>query len=182
MKYARGDKVEEFETTDAKGISLRVPDAAHPFTHLMFRRWAGCPICNTHLAGYARGRERLARAGIWTVVVFASTAEEILAGDHGALPFHFVPDPQERYYRSFGVGASPWANLHWATFAPALSGWLSGRASLRQVRRFDGLPADLMVRSDGFVVDAYYGDHANDQWTVEETVATAEGLGGRSAA
>jgi peroxiredoxin len=182
MKHVHGDKIDGLQMRDALGNALRVPAETPRFTHLMFRRWAGCPICSTHLAAYVRGRERLARAGIRTVVIFASTAEEIRASANGALPFDFVPDPEESYFRAFGVGRSLWANVHWRAIAANLSGWLGGRGSLRTVRRLNGLPADMLLRADGFVVDSYAGDHAFDQWTVEETIATAGALGDRAVA
>jgi hypothetical protein len=31
-----------------------------------------------------------------------------------------------------------------------------------------GLPADILIDTDGTVIDAKYGKHAADQWSVDE--------------
>jgi hypothetical protein len=40
-----------------------------------------------------------------------------------------------------------------------------------------GLPGDFLVAPDGTVVAAKYGDHADDQWTVDELLALARRAG-----
>jgi hypothetical protein len=177
MKYAYGDRIEDFEATDMRGATLRIPDPMHAFTHLMFRRWAGCPICSTHISTFAREKARLAAAGIRVVVVLASTAEEVADARLDA-PFDFLPDPEERHYKAFGVGRSWLASFQLRPFVKGIGGILSGRADFRHVRRFDGLPADFLIRADGFVVDAYYGEDADDQLSIDELVAAAASLGG----
>lgn len=36
-----------------------------------------------------------------------------------------------------------------------------------------GLPADILVAADGRVVASHYGDHADDQWSVDEVLERA---------
>ncbi|XXY38586.1 hypothetical protein WMF04_48755 [Sorangium sp. So ce260] len=36
-----------------------------------------------------------------------------------------------------------------------------------------GLPADLLIASDGRVLAAKYGEHVDDQWSVDELVTLA---------
>jgi hypothetical protein len=36
-----------------------------------------------------------------------------------------------------------------------------------------GLPADLLIAGDGAVVACHYGEHASDQWSVDELLGHA---------
>ena len=42
--------------------------------------------------------------------------------------------------------------------------WLGGRL---------GLPGDFLIGSDGRVIACKYGEHADDQWSVDELLALA---------
>jgi len=45
-----------------------------------------------------------------------------------------------------------------------------------------GLPGDFLIASDGRVIASKYGEHAYDQWTVDEVLELANGQGpGRGA-
>ncbi|HLT61434.1 MAG TPA: hypothetical protein VK020_09600, partial [Microlunatus sp.] len=49
--------------TAATGEELQIPDPER-LTHLQFRRYAGCPVCNRHLRATARRLDDLAAAGV----------------------------------------------------------------------------------------------------------------------
>jgi hypothetical protein len=99
------------------------------------------------------------------------------------LPFAVVADPDKGLYREFGVESAPRSLLDprvWPTILRAVlrSSWqvLRYRRPVPPLRpeggRY-GLPADLLIAADGTVVAAKYGVHADDQWTVDETLARA---------
>jgi len=74
-------------------------------THLQFRRFAGCPVCNLHLHGFQRAAARLREAGVDELVFFHASAAE--PAPHVAqLPFPVIADPDKRWYRRFGVESS----------------------------------------------------------------------------
>src|SRR5688572_3575223 len=91
------------------------------WTHVQFRRFAGCPMCNLHLQAFLRGYARLQSAGLREVVVFHSSAAD-LKRQHAEAPFPIIPDPTQSKYRAFGVGKSPRAILNPRAMAAMLKG------------------------------------------------------------
>jgi peroxiredoxin len=163
------------------GENATVPDASD-LIHLQFRRFAGCPICNLHLRAFIDRQGELRAARVREVVVFHSSADELRA--HAAdLPFAVVPDPDKFLYAEFGVQASPRALLDpraWcALFRGVLRSLLAvlrGKEPLPAIRPRGGslgLPADFLIAPDGRVIAAKYGEHADDQWSVDEVIDRA---------
>ena len=105
MRMAAGLLIENFTWRSTAGAILTIPDSDGQLINLQFSRFAGCPVCNMHFAGYRRHSADLQRAGVIVVVVFHSPEEDVvdLRGD---LPFTLVSDPYRRYYTAFGVGTS----------------------------------------------------------------------------
>src|ERR1700685_2277316 len=104
-RIAPGDIVtsRELATIQSERILLPAPGM---LTHLQFRRYAACPICNLHLHSMARRHDEIVAAGIQEIVVFHSAAEDMLPYQ-GQLPFAAVADPGGKLYGEFGVTASP---------------------------------------------------------------------------
>lgn len=178
-----GVTVRSRDLTAVSGSHVAVPDAGL-LIHLQFRRFAGCPVCSLHLRSVVRRHEEIKAAGIREVVIFHSPAEELL--EHVAdLPFAVVADPAKRLYTEFGVESAPRALLSpraWAPIARAVlrSAWaiLRGREHGPAGRPHGGrlgLPADFLIAPDGRVVAAKYGEHAYDQWSVDELLELASG-------
>lgn len=171
------DRVDALELRGADGENIAVPDPKL-LTHLQFRRFAGCPICNLHLQSVVRRYDEITAAGIREVVFFHSPADELRSHTDG-LPFVAVADPGKRYYRQFGVEEGRRALLDpraWPAIARGLSATAIGRfrpPALTQPGGRLGLPADLLVGTDGTVLAAKYGTHADDQWSVDELLALA---------
>src|ERR1019366_10746278 len=109
-RIAPGDTITARELTTIRSERIVLP-APGILTHLQFRRYAGCPICNLHLQSMARRHDQIVGAGICEIVVFHSTAADMLP-HQGQLPFAAVADPSRKLYRDFGVTASPRAVLH----------------------------------------------------------------------
>lgn len=170
------------ELADISGGLVTVPDGRH-LLHLQLRRFAGCPICSLHLQSVARRHDEIVRAGIREVVVFHSFEDELRK--HAAdLPFAIVADPHKRLYVEFGVEAAPRALLHPSAWAPFVHGILRRTwATLRRRGHLPpllphggpfGLPADFLIAKDGRVIASKYGNHAFDQWSVDELLALAQ--------
>jgi peroxiredoxin len=155
--------------------------------HLQLRRFAGCPVCNLHLATFVRRHGELVDAGVHEVVVFHSSTAALRRHAAG-LPFAVVADPAKALYREFGVEARRRALLDPRAWPAIVRGVArSTWEVVRRRRRFPpvrpdggrfGLPADILVGPDGRVVAAHYGAHADDQWSVDEVLRIAEGATG----
>ncbi|MFB9177332.1 peroxiredoxin-like family protein [Dactylosporangium sucinum] len=166
---------------DVSGAEVHVPDPSR-LVHLQFRRFAGCPVCNLHLRSIVKRHAEIEAAGIREVVVFHSSAADLREHVAG-LPFAVIPDPTKRLYREFGVESSRRSLLHprvWPHIAAAVarSVWslLRGRGrapSLTPAGGRWGLPADFLINPDGTLRASRYGEHAYDQWTVDDLLQLA---------
>lgn len=176
-----GTTAPDLALTDVTGTSVPVP---HPdgLAHLQFRRFAGCPVCNLHLRGFAVRHGELRAAGVLETAVFHSPASE-LAPYADSLPFPLVADPGQALYRAYGVERGVRALLDprvWPTIVRAAAGslvpLLRGRERLPAARPLGGrygLPADFLVSADGRILAAHYGAHAADHWSVDQVLALA---------
>jgi peroxiredoxin len=162
-----GDVLAERELRAITGEPVQLPDSER-LTHLQFRRYATCPLCNLHLRSIAQRHDEILAAGIREVVVFHSPAEDLL--QHQAeLPFAVIADPDKRLYRDFGVEAAPRALLHPRVWLPAIRAAVRGRpVPAKPHGGILGLPADFLLSSGNRVLARKYGTHAYDQWTVNE--------------
>ena len=168
-----GDHIDSLQLTVINGQTIDVP---HPqaLTHLQFRRFAGCPMCNLHIHSFVRRHAELQQAGIQEVAVFHSSKADLLA-QHARAPFALIADPHKALYRRFGVEAG------WRAIGDPRS-WPAGvRGLLRhgfglpdQGQSMLGLPADFLIAPDGRVLAAHYGSHADDQWSLDELLALAK--------
>lgn len=148
---------------------IPIPPTQTPLLHLQFRRFAGCPICNLHLRSIAKRHDELRSAGIQEVAIFHSTAQTMLPFQ-GDLPFPVVADPEKKLYERFGVEQGvasvmdprAWGGLLRGVVASHGAGMMTGEGGHL------GLPADFLIDQKGVIVACKYGDHADDQWSVEE--------------
>ena len=180
MQVKSGDAVVADEWRTITGATVTVPDPEQ-LVHLQFRRFAGCPICNVHLQSVIKRHDEITAHGIREVVMFQSTPEELdtYVDD---LPFDLVADPDRTLYRRFGVETSVRAVVDPRSAAPIVKGMmdrsLAGKLRLSAgMHRANGghlgLPADILIDTDGTVIDAKYGKHAGDQWSVDELLQHA---------
>lgn len=176
-----GSSVKEHRLDTVGGGSVAVP-GPDGLTHLQFRRFAGCPVCNLHLRSVTRRHAEVEAAGVREVVVFHSSAAELLPHVAG-LPFAVVADPGKRLYAEFGVESSWRSLLAPRAWGPVVRAVLSalphvarGREHLPSNRPTGGrlgLPADFLLSPSGDVLAAKYGEHVYDQWSVEEILQLA---------
>ena len=172
-----GDAFPTLDLTAASGQLVTIPDPAGNFVHLQMRRFAGCPICNLHLRSIVARHDEIRSHGIREVVVFHSTAAE-LAKHEAELPFPLIADPERELYRRLGVERRPSSLLSTRALRAAIAGETAAlgnrstkRGALGPVKPTGGrlgLPADFLIAPDGRVAALKYGQHAYDQWTVDE--------------
>ena len=177
-----GDRFPELRLTTIAGDTVAVPDTAGALTHVQFRRFAGCPVCNLHLRSVTARIDEITAAGIREVVIFHSTADE-LNKYQADMPYPVVGDPDKTLYRRFGVEASAKSLLNPRAWRALPGGWRHAIADAVAHRRAPlplaptngnlGLPADLLIAGDGRVVAVKYGTYAYDQWSVDELLDAA---------
>jgi peroxiredoxin len=177
-----GDRFPQLKLTGIAEEPIAIPDPGGALTHLQFRRFAGCPICNLHLRSISARLDEITAAGIREVIVFHSTPAELRKYERD-LPFSVVGDPDRKLYRRFGVEASAKAILNPGAWRALPKGWwyaLKGAIAKRRAPMPAnptngnlGLPADILIDADGRVTAVKYGTHAYDQWSVDELLASA---------
>ena len=168
-----GDMVAPRRLVAVDSSTVTLPDPGGAFVHLLFRRYAGCPICNLHLRTFARRHAELLAANARVVAIFHSSAEE-LGAVQSALPFPLLPDPERKLYAEFGVGTSLCSVLDpraWRAAFRAVASRASPDPSAGRAGGAFGLPADLLISPRGRVVAAKYGVHADDNWSVNDVLA-----------
>ena len=181
MRLTAGTVITPRQLATTSGAAAAVPDPG-ALVHLQFRRFAGCPVCNLHLRSFVARHDEIAASGVREVVVFHAPAEELRPHVAG-LPFPVVADPGKRLYAEFGVESAKRALLDPRVWLPivravALSLWgvLRHRRPVPSLNphggRF-GLPADFLIAGDGRIVAVKYGEHAYDQWSVDELLSKA---------
>ena len=171
------DAFPTLELTATSGQLVTIPDAAGKFVHLQLRRFAGCPICNQHLRSIVTRHDEIRSHGIQEVVVFHSTAAE-LAKHEAELPFPLIADPERELYRRLGVERRASSLLNTRALRAAIAGQAAAlgnrstkRGALGPIKPTGGrlgLPADFLIAPGGRVAALKYGQHAYDQWTVDE--------------
>lgn len=174
-KISLGAIVAPFAVADMYGHEVHIPDTTFRLTHLQFRRFAGCPICNLHLRQVVERKEEIAAAGVREIIFFHSSAEA-LKEHESHLPLPVIPDPEKKWYRQFGVEKSLTGLFNPKSILSALSGLslrnLAPALSLNE--EHTGLPADFLIDTSGRVVAVQYGAHASDQWSVDELLKFAK--------
>ena len=172
---SEGDKITPRTLTNLDGESVPIPDPAHRL-HLQFRRHAGCPVCNTHLRSVTARLDEIKGAGIREVVFFHSAAD-VIRDHQQELPYDVIADPERKVYGDFGVEKSWRAILSPKILASAGAGFVQqrGKGTLGTLTESHlGMPADFLIDTDGTVLAVKYGEHAADQWSVDELLALAK--------
>jgi peroxiredoxin len=179
MRFNVGHTVARRTLAAVSGEPIIIPNS-HRLVHLQFRRFAGCPVCNLHLHSFSRRHREITAAGIREVIVFHSNADDLCRYTVD-LPLAVIADPDKRLYLEFGVESSPRALLDPRAW-PSILITHSFVSIVRDKQpvpsltpdggRF-GLPADFLIAPDGRVLAHKYGNHADDQWSVEEVLTLA---------
>jgi len=166
-KLTRGTQLKPYQLTDIQGRNINIPQPGS-WTHLQFRRYSGCAVCNLHLHSFVSRYNELAESNIQEVVVFNSTPERILA-DLPQCPLSVISDVNKNLYTEFGVGTAVMAVFNPAVWIPAMRGAAQFGVQLpRDQENSWGLPADFLIDEGGKLVAVHYGKHANDQWSIDQ--------------
>jgi peroxiredoxin len=160
----------KLETISATHVD--VPAVQH-ITHIQFRRFASCPICNLHIHSFIDRHLELVAAGVQEIAVFHSSAEQML--EIGSeVPFAMISDPTKKLYKSFGVESSVLSIINPAAWASGVTGLIKFKQlPFEKGQGLFGLPADFLVAKTGEVLAVKYGTHADDHWEVDDVLRLA---------
>jgi peroxiredoxin len=107
MRLKPGDAAVLFSIETMEGKTISLDDFAGKPLLLLFYRYGSCSMCNLRLRDFAQHYASLHEHGLEAVAFFHSSARSILANaGRQHYPFHLVPDPKFRVYRSYGVETS----------------------------------------------------------------------------
>ena len=136
-------------------------------------RSAAC-TCTRWLLGTTKSA-RLASPRSWFFIRLPSRLRRYVAD----LPFAVVADPNRKLYDEFGVHNSIRGMLN-RNVARAVGRGIRQTRSARSLagglgptENHLGMPADFLIAPDGAVVARKYGEHADDQWSVDELLRLA---------
>lgn len=164
-----GQTIAPLNLANIEDTPVDIP-ASGLLTHLQFRRFAGCPICNLHLQSFFKRSDELKQHAIREVIVFHATQEKM----HESVidvPFDLIADPERIIYKQFGVEGSWRAVLNLGIVKSGFKGMKKFGVALPQNLEAElGLPADFLIDEEGKIVALKYGDHADDQWSVDEVL------------
>lgn len=165
-KLVRGAQIKPFILQDIHGNKIDVPDMGR-WTHLQFRRYSGCVICNLHVQEIINRQAEIKVAGISEVIFFQSSQTYLLA-QFADKPVNLIADVELHYYREFGVENSWRSIANPAAWGPGFKGMFKFGIQLPKKGESPlGLPADFLIDEQGRIVAVHYGKHAYDQWSVD---------------
>lgn len=166
-------KIDELTLESIQGDTVSIPHKTN-FTHLQFRRFAGCPMCNLHIQSFIRKHQDLISNGIQEVAIFHSTKSSMLS-HYAEAPFPLIADAEKILYRKFGVEPSIMSILHPKAWVAGIKGLFVRGSGLPDFgESIIGLPADFLISNSGEVVAFKYGKHAYDHWELEEVITLAK--------
>jgi hypothetical protein len=130
-------------------------------------------MCNLHIRSFVQRHAELQKLGIQEVAVFHSSKKSMLE-HHAEAPFALVADPTKKLYAEFGVDSSIFSLLDPRAWLPMIRGILKYGPSFPETDESSlGLPADFLIGRNGEILARKYGEHAYDQWSVDELLELA---------
>lgn len=128
------------------------------------------------LQSFIRRHAEIATAGVTEVILFRSTAAELVKR-YDAMPFSIVADPTGKVYSELGVATGLRSILSMRPLLIALPNVVRNLPKLPGIPRSGqgllGFPADFLISPAGRIVVLNYGRHADDQWSVDELLLMA---------
>jgi len=130
---------------------------------VLFYRYAGCPLCRWHLSQLVSKVQTY--SGIEIFIVYESSSKEvaILASQFDVPQVHWIPDPDRRFYKAYGVEKNWSAVFHWQPFLTFVRAIFSGHSQGKITGSLERIPAHFLIDEKGLIQRAYYGESIADQ-------------------
>ena len=176
MKHINSGEIINHQTLEStQGATVEIPDP-NRLTHLQFRRFVGCPVCNLHMHEFFERNKDLLDHGIQEVVVFQSSTQAVSDRLMEA-PFPLIADSDKTLYKAFGVETSVSAMLNPKMLPATLKGvWHYGVKLPENYDAAFNLPAEFLIDSSGNVLASKYGSNYDDQWGVDGLLQLVENI------
>ncbi|SDW81240.1 redoxin domain-containing protein [Marinobacter mobilis] len=169
MRKAIGENVSLAGLININDQPVSIPQDGK-YTHLQFRRFAGCPVCNLHLQSFFRREDELKANNVHEVIVFHASKRSMLESVID-VPFDLIADPSRTLYKNFGVESSWKALFSCDVVKKAIKGIRKfGVKPPQSLEAELGLPADFLLDETGNILAVNYGTHADDQWSVDDVL------------
>lgn len=171
MKLSLNQPAPPFLTNDVYGSEIDLNALRGRKIYLAFERNVGCPVCNLRTHQLLKYAEYFASRNILVVLIFESPADKMLAHLGGNThPFHFVADPDNKLYDSYGVSRS-FISVMRSLFngivkKANLGNKLFGKP-MKQDGHFDRIPAEFMINESGNIKLIHYGRFVGDHLPIE---------------
>lgn len=179
MQLQEGDAAPPFQLDDILGRPAVVPSGRSRNHLLSFFRNAGCAICNLRLAQLIERAPLYERLGLEVVAVFESSPDRVREQFQArAVPFPILANPQAELYDRYGVESSA-EKVTLTMERPDTEAVIQSAAEAgflltpEEGSNFQRIPADFLIRTDGVIQIAYYGEFVFDHLpldVIEETV------------
>lgn len=165
-----GEIIPQLTLNTINDQSVTIP-STDKYTHLQFRRFAGCPVCNLHLQSFFKHADAIKAHGIEEVIVFHASKEKMLE-NVVETSFNLVADPNKKLYEQFGLKNSWKALLNPSVVTSAVKGLnIKPFAKPEKLETELVVPADFLIDKNGKIVALKYGKHADDQWSVDKLLS-----------
>lgn len=141
-------------------------------TLVSFYREASCPFCNYRIYKLHKEMSELKQKKFRVINIYASTKEEVTRYfSRQAESMIMVADPKQELYSVYGIETASTlsrAKAILGRLTPFIKGNLL-QASVKGEKPKDSgiLPADFLINSDGFIVEAYYGRDIGDHISMD---------------
>ena len=170
MKKQFGDQVSAIELFAIDGELFNLDVVKGKRNMLSFFRFALCPFCNLRVDQLVSRFEELGET-FTIIAIFDSPLDNLQkhAQDHDA-PFPILADPENIYYRKYGIERSFAGVLKGMVFrmSPLLKGMFKGYLPLQIRGSMTTMPADFLVDEFGVIQKAWYGRGEGNHLSFEE--------------
>jgi thioredoxin-dependent peroxiredoxin len=166
MKLLLNQTAPPFSTNDVYGNVIDLNALRGRKIYLAFERNVGCPVCNLRTHELLKHAEYFASRKILVVLVFESPSDKMLAHlGENSYPFHFVADPDNKLYDSYGVSRSfisVMRSLFNGIVQKANRGNKLFNKPMKQDGHLDRIPAEFIVDESGIIKLIHYGRFIGD--------------------
>ncbi len=180
MKLRIGDRAPAAVLEALDGSRLDCSRPGGPVV-VSFTRYAGCPVCQLHVARIAAAMPefRARSCGVW--MVFQSTPARLQAAMAEWQPgFAAVADPTARLYDAFGAAASLAGYVHPRSLLALGRATVAGKRHGRFEGRETQMPADFVLDHAGGIILAHQGRDVGDDTPVAALLAAVDSVKARS--
>lgn len=166
MKLQQNQHAPAFSTRDVYGKELDLKKLQGQTLYLSFERNAGCPVCNLRTHELLKHSEFFRAHNITVIMVYESPVETMKAylGEN-TYPFHFVADPENRLYGSYGVERS-FTKVIRALWNGIMEKVAKGKKLFNQPMKQDGhldrISAEFIIDKSGRISHLHYGRFVGD--------------------